>query len=72
MVKDNKYIPIRMPREAYNNLLTKKLRMESIIKQITGKDMKVPFTRILKEMSSSPLNLQDEQVLRLGIKRRKK
>ena len=72
MAKVSKYVPIRMPREAYENLLIKRRKMEGIIKQITGKDMKVPFTKILNEMSSYPLNLQDDQVVRLGIKRRRK
>ena len=65
-----KYRPVRLPEEAYNNLIAKKIKMQNTIRSLTGKNIKVPLTNILIEMSRNPLELQDERLFKMRLKKR--
>lgn len=68
MVK--KYVPVRFPIEAYQNLQRKKEKMEEAVRQITGKQQKIPLTKVLIAISKKPLTIQDDVLLKLIRKKR--
>ena len=64
------YKPIRFPIEAYNNLLDKQKKMSEEASRLLGKQIKIPFTKIITIMSRNPLFLDDKSLIAL-IKKRK-
>ena len=70
--KVRKYVPVRMPVEAYNNYLERQIKMEQVVKRITRKVVRIPLTKIFMVSSENPINLPDDYVLRLTKRRKKK
>lgn len=70
MVK--KYIAVRVPVEAYNNLNIKKKKMEQVVNQITRKQIRIPLTKVLIAVSENPIDLSDNYLLKLAKKKRRK
>ena len=50
-----KYKMIRIDLETYNNFKSKQNKVNKVISRITGKTKRVPFTKVLKLSSSSPM-----------------
>ena len=65
-----KYVPVRMPLEAYNNIMLKKRKMEGVIKELTRNDIKVPLTTVWTMVSKNPLQLPDEYLIK-KVKRKR-
>lgn len=72
VVKKARYIPVRMPVEAYKNYVQRQARMESVIRKITKKNISIPLTKVFVISSEIPINLPDEYLLGATKKRRKK
>lgn len=70
MVK--KYIIYRVPIEADKGFREKQQKIERRIKAWTGKDVKVPMTKILKVVALNPSEIDEEQVIKLVKKRKVK
>ena len=51
---------IRIPNEAYNNLIAKKRRMEEVAKRQLNFPINIPMTRIIQELSSRKLIITDD------------
>ena len=66
------YIPVRFPKEAYENLQKKRKRMEEVVKQITGRNERIPLTKVLIAISKTPLTLHNEILLKLIRKKKVK
>lgn len=66
-----KYKPVRMPREAYDNFMRKKTDMERAIKELTGKNVRIPLTNIFKAVSKKQIFFGDGQIVKL-VKRRRR
>jgi len=64
------YQPVRFPIEAYNNLLRKQTKMNEDASKLLGKQVKIPFTKIITIMSRNPLFLDERSLIAL-IKKRK-
>jgi hypothetical protein len=65
-----KYVAVRMPVEAYNNLNFKKRKIEKVVRQITNKKINIPLTKIIIAVSENPINLTDDYVLKLAKRKR--
>jgi hypothetical protein len=50
-----KYKMIRIDLETYNNFKSKQSKVNKVISRITGKPKRVPFSKVLKLSSSSPM-----------------
>lgn len=69
-VVKRKYVSVRMPQTAYNNFLSRKKKMESVVMKITNKQMKIPLTRVFEVSSRTPINLDDGELFAIAKKRR--
>jgi len=49
----------------------KQTKMSQVIKRITGKEKKPPFTRLIKILSQNPIYLDDRELIKLSSKKRK-
>jgi len=70
-MKNKDYIKFPMPVEAHKNFKIKQMRMSQQFERMTGKKRIIPLTRIILESSRNSLFLRDEDVIKLG-KRRKR
>jgi hypothetical protein len=66
-----RYKIIRIPVEAHEKLKEKKGRMESIFKQITGQQKRLPMTKLITTISSSPIQLGDSELVSLFRNKRR-
>jgi hypothetical protein len=62
---------IRIPNEAYNNLIAKKIRMEEVAKRQLNFPINIPMTRIIQELSSRKLIITDDKLKNMCKKIRK-
>ncbi len=69
MVK--KYVQVRFPKAAYKDLLMKQVKMQQTVKLLTGKDVRIPLTKIIKLIAKYPIRLPDTEILTL-MRRKKK
>ena len=69
-VVKRKYVSVRMPQTAYDNFLSRKKKMESVVMKITNKQMKIPLTRVFEVSSRTPINLDDGELFAIAKKRR--
>jgi len=67
-----KYVPIRFPKIAYENLIAKQKKMEDVAKEILGKPVSIPLTKILVSITKSPLILSDKAVIALVKKKKRR
>ena len=65
-----KYKPMRIPNVAYDNFLIKKRKMEYKIKDILGKDVRIPLTKVLIAISQNSVTIPDQDLLKLINKRK--
>ena len=56
-----KYKQVRMPLKAYQNLIIKKIKMESDYKKLTGKNKRIPMTRLIIKLSENPIYFYDNR-----------
>lgn len=64
-----KYKPMRVPVEAYNNLVQKKSKMEEAIRNITKRNnISIPLTKVLTAITSNKISIRDEDLINLGVK----
>lgn len=61
-----KYKPLRVPIEAYDNLVNKKLKIEQTLFNLTKKNIKIPLTKILIAVAENPITLYDKYLLDLA------
>jgi len=57
------YKVIRIDIETYKNFLSKQIKINNIYSKITGKPKKVPFSKVLKISSTSPIFYMGEKNL---------
>jgi len=62
---------IRIPNEAYNNLIAKKRRMEEEAKKQLNFPINIPMTRIIQELSSKKLIISNDGLKKMCKKMRK-
>ena len=62
---------IRIPNEAYNNLIAKKRRMEEEAKKQLNFPINIPMTRIIQELSSRKLIISNDGLKKMCKKMRK-
>lgn len=67
MVK--KYVLVRMPIEAYKGFMGKKEKMESTVKNYTGKETRIPLTKVFIEVANNPTEIHEKRIIRLTKKR---
>lgn len=60
-----KYKIVRMPREAYDDLIRKKIQMENNLKNILGKKKNIPFTRVVRVVAKQPIYLDDFELSKM-------
>lgn len=70
-VVKRKYVSVRMPKVAYDNFLSRKKKMESVVMKITNKQMKIPLTRVFEVSSRTPINLDDGELFAIARKRKR-
>jgi hypothetical protein len=70
MVK--KYVIYRVPVEADKGFRAKKEKMEKRIKAWTGKDVRIPMTKVLRAVALNPVDIGEEQVIKLVRKKKVK
>lgn len=64
-----KYVAVRVPLVAYQNLLRKKARMEKVVRVITRKQVSIPLTKVLVAVTGSRIYFPDDYVLKLTKKK---
>lgn len=69
MVK--RYQRFYLPMEAYNNFKIKQKKMNAELKNIFGKEKKVPLTRIILAASKKTLFFDDGELARISSRRKK-
>jgi hypothetical protein len=70
-VVKRKYVSVRMPQTAYDNFVSRKKKMESVVMKITNKQMKIPLTRVFEVSSRTPINLDDGELFAIARKRKR-
>ena len=62
-----RYIQIRFPSEAYDNLLIKRAKIEEDLKQMRGgnKNYKLPLTKALIAITDNPVTIGPEYLEKL-------
>lgn len=63
---------MRIDMECYNNFVIKQEKMNKIYKKITGKNKKIPLTRIIKISSKQPIYLDDNELMKIHSKKGRK
>ena len=66
-----KYVHIRVPIKAYENLVNKQTKMEQTVRQIVNRPVSVPLTKVLLAITENPINLPDNYLVSLTKRRRK-
>jgi hypothetical protein len=61
----SKYKVIRIPVEANEALKEKQSRMSEIYKRLTGKNKRLPITKIVTIVSKAPVFMDDTQLIQL-------
>jgi hypothetical protein len=67
-----KYYKIKIPEYALNNLKQKQIKMQNTLKDITGKNKKIPMTKIITMISIKPLWIDDKELKNMSKWRRHK
>lgn len=61
---------VRVDGETYANFKKKQKKMQEVYKALTGKQKRVPLTKVLKVSSMSPIYLSDGELVKV-VKKRK-
>jgi hypothetical protein len=64
-----KYKLMRVPIEAFRGFEEKKEKMEKRIKVWTGRDTNIPMTKVLTAIATNPVEISEDQIIRLHKKR---
>jgi hypothetical protein len=64
-----KYKLMRVPLEAVRGFEIKKAKMEKRIKNWTGKEVRIPMTRILTTVATNPIEIEENKIIRLSKKK---
>ena len=67
MVK--RYKLVRVPVEAMRGFVEKKTKMERTVKNYTGKVIKIPMTKVMIAVATSPVEIHENKIVRL-VKRK--
>lgn len=65
-----KYVIYRVPIDADKGFKEKKKRIETDLSRWTGKQIKIPMTRILQVVANNPVELGDASLIKLTKKNR--
>lgn len=65
-----KYIIYRVPIEADKGFKQKKALMEKNIKNWTGKDIRIPMTRVMTLLATNPAEIHEKQIIRVVRKKK--
>lgn len=71
-MKTKKYVIMRIPKEAHKAFIIKKERMQKMYSAITGKNQKIPLTRVIKVVSKEPTWLSDKELQEAFRKKKRK
>lgn len=66
-----KYKSMRIPETAYNNFLIRKVNIENAIKELTGKHINIPLTKVITTVSSVPITISDDYLLDIARKKKR-
>jgi len=64
-----RYVKVSIPIEAHKNLINKKIGLEKTYKQITGKERKLDFTKMITKISTKPIFFEYDEIRELGKKK---
>ena len=65
-----KYVQVRFPKEAYDNLLQKRQKIEEELRGMTRGKVRVPLTKVLIAITAKPVFLDNDYLKSLiGRKR---
>ena len=67
-----KYKFMRVPMEAVKGFEIKKEKMEKRVLSWTGKQVKIPMTRILIAIANNPVEIEERKVIKLSKKKIKR
>jgi len=67
-----KYKLMRVPMEAVKGFEIKKEKMEKRVLSWTGKQVKIPMTRILIAIANNPVEIEERKVIKLSKKKIKR
>lgn len=65
-----RYVQSRIPWDIHLKLIEKKIKLERVAKELTGKTRKIPKVDVLRMVVNEPLILADEVVKNIFKKRR--
>ena len=65
-----RYVQSRIPLDIHLKLMEKKIKLERVAKELTGKSRKIPKVDVLRMVVNEPLILADEVVKNIFKKRR--
>jgi len=65
-----KYIQVRIPAKAYQNLKIKKQKMETDYQKLTGQKKNFPMTKLITKMSESSIYFYDNKEFIKQFKRK--
>lgn len=67
----NKYVNPRIDQETHKNFKIKQKKMQEVFKTITGKNRRIPLTKVMKIASAQPIFLSDQELVKYIGKRRR-
>lgn len=65
-----RYVHVRFPQIAYENLNNKRKKVEQTLFQITGKKIRVPLTKVLTALTENETKINDDYLINLFNRRR--
>jgi len=71
IVKVRKYKAVRIPKDVYDEAVRVKAKLEATGRELLGKPVNIPLTRVFRIKMSVPTTIPDELVRRIVKKRRK-
>jgi len=66
-----RYVQSRIPLDIHLKIMEKKLKLEKVAKELTGKQRTIPKTKVLRMIVNEPLVLPDELVKNMFSKKRR-
>lgn len=63
------YRKVNVPIIVIQNLKKKQIQMQQVVKDITGKDRRIPLTKVMVAVSQKPIYLMDHEIKLLTKKK---
>lgn len=70
IIKVRKYKAVRIPKDVYDEAVRVKAKLEATGRQILGRPVRIPLTRVFRIKMSTPTTIPDELIRRI-IKKKK-